>query len=205
MIGRLHQALGTAALAASLWLIAGCSGTKSVPPPPDSAQPYAANLLAEGDVIQIAFPGATNLNTVAKIPMDGTVKLAFAGEFKAAGKTPQELQDDILRVYGSQLQLKEVNVTLMQSAATVYVSGAVLRPSRVPLDRPLTVMEAIMECGGFDNVRAKPGKVKIIRQEGGKQVGYDLDLRKALQGEETQPFYLKPSDVVHVPFKTFNL
>ncbi len=182
----------------------GCAGPQNLAPPPEASTPFTSNALNEGDVILIAFPGATNLTSTVKIPIGGTVKLAFAGEFQAAGKTTQELQDDILKTYGAQLQLKEVNVTVLSSAATIYVSGAVLRPGRIPLDRPMTVMEAIMECGGFDNSRARPGKVRIIRQHDGKQIPFEIDLRKALQGEETDPFYVRPSDVIHVPFKSIN-
>lgn len=198
-------------------LITGCSSA-----PPDgasagSATPASAtasgaqtepttSLLKEGDLIRITFPGATNWNTDLKIPLDGSIKHpSFSGEFKAAGRTPQQLQEDILLSVGPQLQLKQVTVTLLASSATVYVGGAVLRPGRIALDRPLTAMEAIMECGGFDHTRARPNKTRIIRQEDGRQKTYQIDLKKALEGADTNPFYLKPSDIVHVPAKTINL
>jgi len=194
-------------------LVAGCSGTpsdgaagSSPAAAAGSAQTEpAASPLKEGDLVRIAFPGVTNLNTDLKIPFDGSIKLPFAGEFRAAGRTPQQLQEDILKSYGPQLQVKEVTVTLLASSATVYVGGAVLRPGRIALDRPLTAMEAIMECGGFDHTRARPNKTRIIRQEGGRQKTYQVDLKKAFEGADTNPFYLKPSDIIHVPAKTINL
>lgn len=186
-------------------LLASCTNPANRSGNTATLQPIVVDTLQEGDVVQIVFPGATNLSTTIKIPLDGTVKLPFAGDFKAAGKTPKQLQADILQVLGPQLQFKEVMVTRVSSSASVYVSGAVLRPGKVVLERPLTVLEAIMECGGFDNARAKPNKVTVIRQDQGRQTSFQVDLRKALEGNETHSVYLKPSDVVHVPFKVFNL
>jgi polysaccharide biosynthesis/export protein len=111
----------------------------------------------------------------------------------------------ILERYGSQLQLKEVTITIISTSATIYVSGAVLQPGRIPIERPLTVLEAVMEAGGFDPNRAKLTQVVVIRFEGGLQQSYRVDLKKVLNGKLTNPFYLKPFDVVHVPSKTFNL
>ncbi len=97
-----------------------------------------------------------------------------------------------------------MSVTIASSAASVYVSGAVLRPGRIPMERPLTALDAIMEAGGFDPNRAKPGAVTVLRLENGRQQHYDLDLKRALQGKEPTPFYLKPFDIIHVPEKVWN-
>lgn len=192
------------ALVAGL-LMVGCQSPSFTQTPADAATPQGDNRLKEGDVVQLVFPGATNLNTVQKIPLDGELKLQFVGPVPAAGKTPVELQTEVLKSYGSQLQVKEVTVTLIASSATIYLSGAVLRPGRIPLERPMTVMEAVMEAGGFDPNRAKLSQVTVIRNEKGKQVNYRVDLKKVLSGHDPKPFYVKPFDIIHVPVKTFNL
>ena len=187
----------------SVLLVPACKTGKA--PPIGAWEPITENLIQEGDVLLIAFPAATNLNTVVRIPMDGAFELPFTRPIKAAGRTPQQLQQEILEAYGEQLQMKEVNVTVMSSAAAIYVSGAVLRPGKVALTRPLTALEAVMEAGGFDNTRAKPGQVLVIRREGDQQVTMKIDLKRVLRGTDIDSFYLRPSDIVHVPFKTFNL
>lgn len=183
----------------------GCASTPETVSYPANLTPALSNLLQEGDVLQITFPGATDLNTVQKIPMDGVLQLPFAGPVPAAGKTTQELQDLILERYGSQLQLKEVTVTIQSTSATIYVSGAVLRPGRIPIERPLTALEAVMEAGGFEPNRARPSRVVVIRQEDGQQMTYRVDLSRPLNGELSNPFFLQPFDIVHVPAKTFRL
>jgi protein involved in polysaccharide export with SLBB domain len=69
----------------------------------------------------------------------------------------------------------------------------------------MTVLEAIMEAGGFDPNRAKLSEVTVIRNEKGKQTNYRVDLKKVIAGRDPNPFYVKPFDIIHVPVKTFNL
>jgi len=160
--------------------------------------------LQEGDVIRVTFEVETNLNTIAKVQLDGTIVMPLIGTVKAVGKTPPELQAELMQAYERVLKVNQLTVGVVSSSASVYVSGAVLRPGRIPMERPLTALDAIMEAGGFDFTRAKPSAVTVLRIENGTQVTYRLNLKKALEGKDTTPFYLKPFDIVHVPEKVFN-
>lgn len=192
-------------MAAVAWLGMGCASSSRGVSYPEHLTPLVSNELKEGDVIAIVFPGAPELNTVQKIPLDGVLQLPFAGPVPAAGLTTLELQDLILERYGTQLQLKEVTVSIQSTSATIYVSGAVLRPGRIPIERPLTALEAVMEAGGLDPNRARPSRVVVIRHEDGQQKTFAVDLSRALKGIQSNPFYLRPFDIVHVPSKTFRL
>ena len=164
-----------------------------------------ATRLREGDVIQVAFEAETNLNTVAKIQLDGTVVLPMVGSVQAVGRTLEDMQVSLRKSYEKFIKTSDLTVTLTTTSASIYVSGAVLRPGRIPLDRPLTAMEAIMEAGGFDLARAKPSDVSVLRMENGQQKRYRLNLKSALREGDASPFQLRPFDIVHVPEKTFNL
>lgn len=161
------------------------------------------NTLQEGDAIQITFEGATNLNTTAKIPLDGMVLLPFVGRVKAAGKVPLELETELTALYATQVKSTKIGVMVVSSSAAVYVSGAVLRPGKIPLDRQLTVLDAVMEAGGVDHTRAKLAGVTVLRIENGQQRTYHFNLKRALSGDEPLLFYLKPFDTIYVPEKTF--
>jgi polysaccharide biosynthesis/export protein len=178
---------------------AGAEGFTAAP-----VLPVASTLLQEGDAIRIAFEGDTNLNAVAKIQLDGTVMLPLIGAVKAAGKTLEELQADLRKRYQPLLRVNEITLTMAGNSASVYVSGSVLRPGRIAMDRPLTALEAIMEAGGFDSARARPSAVTVLRLENGQQKHYRVDLKAALRGDDPSPFQLKPFDIVHVPEKSFN-
>ena len=173
-----------------------------------SAIPDSTNsdlqVLHEGDTISIAFPGAAELNTLAVIRRDGRITIKSLGEFKAAGLTPPEMEKELIKQFGSQLQTKEVIVAVQASAFPVYVTGAVLRPGKVLSDRPLTALEAVMEAGGFDYTKANLKAVRVLRSQDGRMEHFTLNLKRVLKGEESSQFSLKPADIVYVP-ERFNL
>lgn len=203
---------GLAALAVMTSCLTGCQSAQNTSPPQFADLTTASNTpasttgrLHEGDVIRITFEADTNMNTVAKIQIEGDINLPMVGDIKAAGKTQEELKAELMRRYEPLLKVNEITVALLSSAASVTVSGAVLRPGRIPMDRPLTAMEAVMEAGGFDPNRAKLDKVTVLRIENGQQKLYKLNLKRALDKGDPSPFYLKPFDIVHIPEKRFNL
>ena len=182
-----------------LAVMTGCQsfGPETWSPSEHSAPPLSVQLAA-GDVLDLTFLGAPEMNTSQTIRRDGRIALRLVGEVVAAGKTAAELRREITALYTSQLQIKEVTI-LVKSPAPVFVSGSVLRPGRITTDRALTVLEAIMECGGFAANDAEVRNVVVIRHQDGKRYGYCVNLEPALQGEEGNAFYLKPFDIVYVP------
>lgn len=187
--GNQNQQAGIAAAAA-----AGAGGA-------DLEQPAAPEklLLSEGDAVRVTFPGAPNLNTVQTIRRDGKIALPLVGEVQAAGAAPSALEAKLLELYGPQLTTREVTVSLETSAFPVYVTGAVLRPGKVVSDRPMSALEAIMEAGGFDYTKANLKKVRVIRHVKGQPLHYKLDLKKVMNGQDSEPFQLKPADILYIP------
>ena len=158
-------------------------------------------ILREGDVLKITFPGSPNLNSVQPIRTDGKISLQLVGEVQAAGLTPGNLQQKLMDLYAPQLTSKEVTVEVQSSSFPVYVTGAVLRPGKIVSDHPLTALEAIMEAGGPDYTKANLKNVSIIRQEGNQTKNYTLNLKRVMDGQVGEPFYMKPADIIFVPEK----
>ena len=163
--------------------------------------PYRDVRLREGDSVKIAFPGSPTLDGVQQVRRDGKVTINLGGEVMAMGKTPAELEKEILDRFGAQLAVKQVIVTITASAYPVFVTGAVLRPGKITAERPLSALEAVMEAGGFDFAKANLKSVMILRQVEGTVTNYTLNFREILKGPWSEPFYLKPADVVYVPEK----
>jgi polysaccharide export outer membrane protein len=157
--------------------------------------------LREGDILKITFPGSPNLNNIQQIRTDGKITLPLIGEVQAAGVTPVDLRQKLMDLYAPQLSSKEVTVEVQSSSFPVYVTGAVLRPGKITSDHPITALEAIMEAGGFDYTKANLKAVMIIRQEGNQTKKYNLNLKLEMEGNSSEPFYLKPSDIIYVPEK----
>jgi polysaccharide export outer membrane protein len=165
-----------------------------------SSQSPERFVLRPGDVLRITFPGAPNLNVPPQaIRRDGRITLPLIGEVAAADKTPAGLESELINLYSGQLVVKAVNVTVESSSFAVYVTGSVLKPGRVDSNKPLTALQAVMEAGGFDYSRADMRDVKVTRSSGRNNEHFTLNLKQVLEGKETQPFYLKPGDIIYVP------
>lgn len=177
----------------------GCQSPRFSPVSEPDRALERTSTLREGDVVKLVFAGAPNLNTTQQIRWDGKINLALVGDVRAAGLTPGALEQEIQRVYGSELLSKEVTVTLESSAFPVFVTGMVLRPGKIMCDRPLTLIEAIMEAGGFMPERANLKAVRIMRREGEQVRTFTVNLKSAMAGESQPPFHLRPSDIVYVP------
>ncbi len=195
----LRARLATPLLAGlALLAAAGCAGPRTTPIPAAARAPEAQTLRS-GDVVKISFPRTPSLDTTQQIRRDGKLNLYLVGEIEAAPLTPAELERKLLELYAPQLVAKEVRVTVVASSFAVFVTGAVVRPGKLAPDRALTVFDAIMEAGGFDDTKADTKAVTVIRQESGRTQHYTLNLKSILQGKSIEPFYLQAYDVVYVP------
>jgi protein involved in polysaccharide export with SLBB domain len=192
-----------AALAVALCVAStGCS-TYLPPIPPESADTNApaSILLHEGDVLQIKFPSAPDMDSVQGIRADGKITILNVGEVKVSGLTPAAARDLVLSNAAPQLRVKDVSLSVQSSAFIVYVTGAVAKPGKLISDRPLTVPEAVIEAG-IEPEKSNLKKVKIIRTDASGHNMYQiLDLNAFFNGEPWQPFTLKPYDVIFVPEK----
>lgn len=187
------------ALLGLVLMLVGCQTPSPTFVPPEEAGPDRTIVLHEGDVVRITFPASPTLNTVQQIRRDGNINLSLVGDVKASGLSPSELEKAIIQAYGDQLVSKEVSVTLDSAAFAIFVTGAVLRPGKVMTDRPITILEAIAEAGGFDQSRANVKAVRVIRREGDRSKTYVINLKPAISGQSTTQFFMRPFDIIHVP------
>ena len=200
----LHRVAKLMAGVVLLAALAGCQTDQF--PPANSSKQMAKSAestedvqLQDGDVLKISFPGSANLDTTQQIRRDGKISLPLVGEVKAAGMSPSELENQLVNLYATQLVLKQVTVEVENSTFTIYVTGAALRPGKISSNHPMTALEAVMEAGGFDYTKADLKHVTVIRQEENGTKNYVLDLKSVMEGKISEPFYLKPSDIVYVP------
>jgi polysaccharide export outer membrane protein len=180
-----------------------CAGCYTVSTAPSvlakQSEPVPVMRIVPGDELEINFFGAPELSLIQKVRPDGKISVRLFGDIQAAGKKPVEMQQDLKDLYAAQLQIKAVTVVARTSAAA-YVTGAVIRPGRVELVRPMTALDAVMEAGGFDHkAGARLTKVRILRTEGDRVQNYVVNFEEILEGKGSSPFYLKPFDTIYVP------
>jgi polysaccharide biosynthesis/export protein len=184
-----------------LAFVSGCANP-GIGLDPAAAQ-IAPALLQAGDVVKILFPQAPELNQSQKLRVDGIITLPHIGDVKAAGKSPGELQADLERLFKPHLASAQVLVIVESSIMAIYVSGAVNRPGKVLFDRPMTVLEAVMEAGGPTQM-ADTRRVRLIRQGRGKYETKYVNLSPTLGGRTTDVQYVQPGDVIFVRERAFN-
>ncbi len=179
--------------------LAACQSTPTHPPTAEDITPPILRL-APGDVLEITFPGATNLTGLHHIGPEGTITMPLVGQIEAGGKTAEELQGQLIGLYSSELKDTNIIVSVASSGNVVYIEGAILRPGKIIMERPITALEAVMEAGGFAEV-ANKRKVTVVRYKGNQNYVIELNLEPVLSGGQVPPFYLRPRDIVHVPTK----
>jgi len=188
---------------AFLLVVMACGGQAfhpAVSPEQMLSEPMKDQVLSVGDVVDIKFLYTPELNDNQRVWPDGTIDLQIIGKVTVEGKSVLALQQELNQRYASELKRPSITVTAKDLRnSKVYVGGEVNKPGQVEVPGRLTALEAIGQAGGFSTATANQSSVVIIRNRDGKQYGTVVDLKEALSGQETQPFYLLPGDTVYVP------
>lgn len=146
------------------------------------------------------FRSAETAGTV--IGEDGSIFFPYAGIIKAAGKTVEQIREELTRklsIYIEQVQL-DVRVTSYRSQR-VYVVGEVKTPGiQTVKDIPLTVLEAINSAGGL-NPNADARNITLTRND----KTYSINLLALYEGGDiSQNILLEEGDVLNIPDHEFN-
>jgi polysaccharide export outer membrane protein len=100
------------------------------------------------------------------IKPDGTIDLPYVGEVLVAGKTVNQAKRLLDKLYAeNDLQEVEVTVQTLEFAPKrVYVMGEVYSPGMIESVPPMTLVQAIIRCGG-PNGRAERSKILLVRRQ----------------------------------------
>lgn len=182
--------------------IGGCQVAPDARPASEAVAPttQSAMLIRPGDTVELKFFYAPELNDTQRVAPDGTLMLQLVGATPVAGKTPADVSAELKQAYATHLKFPEVSVIVRDLIQQkVYVAGEVVQPGMVDLHGPITVLEAVMNRGGFDMTTAEVSSVVVMRHIDGQRIGYKVDLKNAISGGKTEPFYLQAQDIVFVP------
>lgn len=163
-----------------------------------AAQEY---IIGPDDKIQISFWQQPDLNTTARVQHDGKISLPLLGEVDAAGLTPRELEEKVVKgisVYNKKISQARVEV-LEYNSRMVFVTGEVNRPGKYAFEFIPNLWELLREAGGPTG-RASLTEVSVIRggEEAGKKIS--VNLAQVLEkGDFSGLPVLKPGDTVIVP------
>lgn len=128
---------------------------------------------------------------------DGVITMPLIGDVHAAGKTPEQLRKEITDVLSQNYMNlpPHVSVTVVRVLSkNYYINGEVLKPGKYPLTVPTTVMQALVNAGGFKDF-ANRTKIRIQRGE----KFFTFNYKEVSKGKKLdQNILLLPDDQIFV-------
>ncbi len=132
------------------------------------AQSEASYQLGEGDKISIQVFDEPDLTLDAQIGASGVINYSYLGDLQVAGKTTQELEQEITRLLrDGYLVNPSVNVTV-QGYRPFFINGEVRSPGSYQYQPGLTLEKAIALAGGLTD-RASTRKMFVLHAESSDQ------------------------------------
>lgn len=152
--------------------------------------------IRQGDVLDVSVWGDETLVKVIRVLPDGSISFPLAGNISVAGFSSSETEAIITRKLKTYLPDPEVTVIVQSTDGNkVYILGKVNTPGAIPLQGPMTVLQALSISGGFDRF-ADLDEIKIIRNKKVLDVHYtDLIRGKNLDSN----YVLQANDTILVP------
>ena len=139
-----------------------------------------------------------NLSRTVPVRIDGKISLPLIDEIQAAGLTPLQLKENLVKRFRDFVDIPNVSVIVMEANSfKVFVSGYVRTPGVVRLRSETTILQVISMVGGFTEW-ANQKKVLVLRKENGKEKRITVNCKKIISGDEPN-FILKSGDTIVVP------
>ncbi|HEY2015656.1 MAG TPA: polysaccharide biosynthesis/export family protein [Bryobacteraceae bacterium] len=149
------------------------------------------------DVLGILVWGNAPLSGSVTVRPDGMITLGLINEVRAAGQTPEQLTNEIterLRA-GGYMQAPRVTVAVQQvNSKKACIVGEVLKPGCFNLVVPTTVLEALVNAGGFKDFA---NQKNIAIQRGNQR--FLFNYKRVIAGKNReQNIPLEPGDLIIV-------
>jgi polysaccharide biosynthesis/export protein len=150
------------------------------------------------DILLVRVWNSPQVSGQVTVRPDGKITLQLLGEVQAAGLTPEALTQSIYEGVSKfeTHDKSEVTVEVRQvNSRKYFIQGEVMRSGAFPLLLPTTVLEALVNAGGF---REFANTKKIIIISGGQQ--YYFNYKEVIHGRKMeQNRLLQPGDQIIVP------
>jgi polysaccharide export outer membrane protein len=173
--------------------------------PNTSGSPVRAHddtyVIGVDDVLSINVWKEAEVSRTVPVRSDGKISLPLAGEVRASGETPLQLEKVLAAKLQSFISEPEVTVIVTEIRSQKFnILGMVSKPGSYALTNSSTVLDAIALAGGFRDF-AKQKSIYILRQNpDGSQVRLPFNYKEVIKGKDSaQNVKLQPRDTIVVP------
>lgn len=159
-------------------------------------------------MLTISVWGNADLSLTVPVRPDGFISMPLLGDIAAADLDAETLSANITRLLADQLRNPQVTVIVsgvnsVEYLTRVRVTGAVRIPRSLPYARGMSVLDAVLEAGGVNEVAAG-NRAKLYRRVGNELQEFDLRLDDILlRGRLDTNYEIQPGDVLTVPERLF--
>lgn len=193
----MKKPLFSLAIVAALVFSGGLAGAR---PKDGDIAALSSYRIGPEDVLQISVFSNEALSRTVPVRPDGMISLPLLNDVKAAGLTPMELRDSLMKKLVEFVPSPEIAVIVTEVRSfMISVIGQVAKPGRYDLKSSATIVDALAMAGGFKEFAAR-SRIVVIRTEGGasKRIAFDYDKMSA-PNRPQENFPLRPGDIVMVP------
>jgi polysaccharide export outer membrane protein len=169
------------------------------PPPVAGVATPPGYIIGPDDLLSVRFYGDTSMSADVVVRPDGKISVSLLNDVQAAGLTPEQLNDALEKAASKFVTDPDVTVIVREvRSRKVYVIGQVAKPTPIPLNTDMTVLQALATVGGLLEYADK-GNIIITREENGKQQRFRFNYNEVLAGKNLQQnIQLKPGDTILV-------
>ena len=156
--------------------------------------------IGKHDLLEISVFQVEELNRKSRVNSRGYISFPLIGKVKLAGMTLAEAEKSLADKLGENyLQDPHVSIYVAEFVSRKFtIDGEVNDPGVFPLKGPTTLVQAIAMADGLDRLADSDEVVLFRQQEGGRIIGYIVDLDKIRTGEIADP-YIVDGDTIVVP------
>jgi polysaccharide export outer membrane protein len=157
-------------------------------------------LIGSGDVLAVDVWREETLSKEVTVRLDGKMSLPLVEDIQAAGLTCEELENLLEEKFEDFVDVPEVSVTLLKSGSgRIYLVGKVGGPGEYPLEKKMTVLQALSRAGGL-GPWADTSDVRLVRTIDGVERQFRVDYEAIVSGKDlSQNIILEPGDTIVVP------
>jgi polysaccharide export outer membrane protein len=166
----------------------------------EGVRPPSDYVIGPADKLSVRFWDDAKMSAEVVVRPDGMITLPLLNDLQAAGLTPEQLRETVLKGAAKYVEGANVQIIVVEiNSRRVYITGMVANAGPYPLVGPTTVLQLIATAGGLQEF-AKGKDIRILRRENGREVAHRFNYNDVRQGKNlAQNIELKPGDTVIVP------
>src|SRR2546428_580830 len=152
------------------------------------------------DLLDVAVWNNAAISRAVPVRPDGKISLPLLNEVQAAGLTPPQLRDVLMKRLTDYMPSPEVSVIVREvHSFKVSVIGEVKTPGRYELKSRATVLDVLAQAGPFTDFASR-ARIFVIRSNGSAVKRIPFNYNKVVSSDAPDGnFALQPGDIVVVP------